>query len=110
MIKSANSIRTQNNIEYDVIEEKKYLDRLIVHYTHEKRLQTYKREIHQIWNQLFFNTPALEVRLIIGNKNSRNIRRELIRTCPLPSVLFGTKIQHTEMIADHWTQLLPTID
>ena len=84
------TVDTENN-KSDFIQEKKYHDHLIVHYTHEKRLEPYKRDIHQIWDQTFLNTPASEVRLIIGNKNSRNIRRELVRACPFPLVLLANE-------------------
>jgi hypothetical protein len=87
-----NRILDSKDNKSDIIKEKKYHNHLIVHYTHEKRLEPYKRDIHQIWNQLFLNTPVSEVRLIIGSKNSRSIRRELVRTCPLPSVLVATKL------------------
>ena len=69
------------------VQEKKWIDQLILHYTHEKRLESYKRDIHQIWNQLFLNTPAMGVRLIVGNRNQQKIIFELMQTRPHTSLL-----------------------
>jgi hypothetical protein len=41
-----------------------------------------KKDIHQLWNQLFQQTPAMDTRLIIGNRNSQNLIRELIHQLP----------------------------
>jgi hypothetical protein len=56
----------------------KFDNNLIIHYTYEKRLQSNKTVIHQLWNQVFQQTPVIESRLIIGNRNSRNLTRELV--------------------------------
>jgi hypothetical protein len=56
----------------------KFDKNLIIHYTYEKRLQSNKTVIHQLWNQVFQQTPVIESRLIIGNRNSRNLTRELV--------------------------------
>jgi hypothetical protein len=55
---------------------------LIIHYTYEKGLQTNKNVIHQLWNQVFQQTPAIGSRLVIGNRNSRNLTRELVHQRP----------------------------
>jgi len=62
--------------------QKKIDKNLIIHYTHEKRFQSNKKDIHQLWNQLFQQTPAMDTRLIIGNRNSQNLIRELIHQLP----------------------------
>ena len=87
---TCNRIVDSKENKSDITKEEKYHDHLIVHYTHEKRLEPYKRDIHQIWNQIFLKTPVSEVRLIIGSKNSRSIHCELVRTSPPPSVLVAT--------------------
>jgi hypothetical protein len=51
---------------------------LIVHYTYEKRLQTNKNTIPQLWHQTFKQTPIMNTRLIIENRNSRNMTQELV--------------------------------
>ncbi len=55
---------------------------LIIHYTHEARLATYKKHIHQLWNQIFKDTPVVNTKIIIGNRNSRNATKILIRRRP----------------------------
>jgi len=60
----------------------KWISNLIIHYTHEQRLQTYKKEIHQLWNETFTNTPVLNTKLIIGNRNSRNVNKTLVHRRP----------------------------
>jgi hypothetical protein len=62
--------------------ESKWLSSLIIHYTHEKRLANYKTTIHQLWNQTFNETPATNTRLIIGNRNSKNLTKQLVRRRP----------------------------
>jgi hypothetical protein len=56
----------------------KFDKNLIIHYTHEKRLQSNKKDIHQLWKQTFEQTPVMDTRLIIGTRNSRNTARELV--------------------------------
>jgi hypothetical protein len=60
----------------------KFDNNLIIHYTYEKRLQSNKTTIHQLWNQVFQQTPVIQSRLIIGNRNSRNLTRELVHRNP----------------------------
>jgi hypothetical protein len=60
----------------------KFDTNVIIHYTHEKRFQTNKKDIHQLWNQTFQQTPVMNIRLIIGNRNSRNMTRELVHRRP----------------------------
>jgi hypothetical protein len=62
--------------------ESNWLTSLIIHYTHENRLANYKTTIHQLWNQTFNETPATNTRLIIGNRNSKNLTKQLVRRRP----------------------------
>ncbi len=55
---------------------------LIVHSKHEKRLAANKKEIHQIWNQTFQQTPVMNTRLIIDNRNNHNLTKELVKRRP----------------------------
>ncbi len=57
---------------------------IIIHYTHEKRLQSIKKATHQLWNQTFAQIPVINTRLIIGNRNNRNMKRELVHRHPQP--------------------------
>ncbi|CAF1681214.1 unnamed protein product, partial [Rotaria magnacalcarata] len=51
-------------------------NKLIVHYTHEKRFQTFKSDMHQVYDNTFKDTPAADVKLIVGNKNRRSAKTE----------------------------------
>lgn len=64
-------------------------DNLIVHYTHEKRFETVKKDIHQLWNQMFEHTPVSNTKLIIGHKNNKSATQELVRRRPhyLPKLI-----------------------
>ncbi|CAF1524992.1 unnamed protein product, partial [Adineta steineri] len=64
-----------------------YADRLFLHYKHEKRFQPVKRNIHQIYQNVFKNTPAMDLRIIVGNRNRRDAKNELIRKRPKRSLL-----------------------
>jgi len=64
--------------------ESKWLKNLIIHYTHEKRLQNYKKDIRLLWNQTFEKTPIIFTKLIIGNRNSPNMTQQLVRRRPTP--------------------------
>ena len=55
---------------------------MIIHYTHEKRFETLKKDIHQLWNRLFHDTPIMNTKLIIGHKNNRSATREHIQGRP----------------------------
>ena len=62
--------------------QSKFDANLIIHYTYEQRLENNKRDIHQHWNNTFAETPVTNTRLIIGNRNSRNLTRELVHRHP----------------------------
>ena len=53
-------------------------ERLIIHYNHEERLATFKKNLHKLWQRTILNTPIQETRLIIGNRNNKPSKRELI--------------------------------
>jgi hypothetical protein len=48
---------------------------IIVHYTYERRFAHYKSKIHQIWNQSFHSTSAMETKFIIGTRNNPNLTK-----------------------------------
>jgi hypothetical protein len=60
---------------------------LILHYTHEKRLTPIKRDMHQILDDIFHKYLSDDFKLIVGNRNSRDTQRELIRKRPPPWLL-----------------------
>ena len=69
---------------------KNYGDKFFVHYTHEQRFKTLKQEIHQVYDAAFQKTPAMYTRLIIGTRNHRDMRNELIRKRPKRTLLRNT--------------------
>jgi hypothetical protein len=67
--------------------QSKFDSNLIIHYTYEKRLQSNKIAIHQLWHQTFEQTPVMNTRLIIGNRNSRTMTKG---ASPSPSNTINT--------------------
>ena len=45
-----------------------YQQKLIIHYKHEKRFHSLKRDLHRIHDTIFNNTPVQDQKLIAGNK------------------------------------------
>ncbi len=64
-----------------------YGRKLFIHYTHEKRFRPFKRDLHQVYDNVFKGTPVMDVKLIVGNRNRRDAKNELIRKRPKPSLL-----------------------
>ena len=62
-------------------------DRLIVHYTHERRFERMKRQMHQIYDATFRNTPAENVKMVVGSRNQKDARNDLIRKRPNRALL-----------------------
>ncbi|CAF4038986.1 unnamed protein product [Adineta steineri] len=69
-------------------------DRLFIHYTHEKRFRSFKRDMHQVYDNVFKNTPAMNTKLIVGNRNRRDALNELIRKRPKRSLLQNILIKN----------------
>ncbi|CAF2199335.1 unnamed protein product, partial [Rotaria magnacalcarata] len=65
----------------------KLQNKLIIHYTHEKRFKTRKRDLHRIFQETFANTPIIETKLIVGNRNQKSTMKELIRKRPRHAIL-----------------------
>ncbi|CAF4204798.1 unnamed protein product, partial [Adineta steineri] len=53
-----------------------YSNKLFIHYTHEKRFESCKKDMHRVYEDIFKNTPAIHAKLIVGNKNRRNTQNE----------------------------------
>ena len=60
---------------------------LFIHYTHEKRLDSFKRDMHTIYADVFQGSPAMEVKLVVGHRNSHNTQLELARKRPDSALL-----------------------
>ena len=69
-------------IKAKLLKRKERADCILLHYTYEKQFSRYKREIHQIWDDTFQNTPIQATTLIVGSRNNPNISKELIRRNP----------------------------
>jgi len=78
-----------------VPKQKQWIDRLILHYTHEKRFASYKRDIHQTWNKTFVDTPVTDVKLLVGHRNNRNLQCEIVRKRPIHSMSYTTNDKST---------------
>lgn len=74
-----------------------YHNQVILHYTHEKRFHSFKRDIHHQYEQTFQNTPAMDLKLIVGNRNRRDARHELIRKRPKLSLLQNKPINNRSL-------------
>ncbi len=59
-----------------------WTENLIINYAHEARLTTYKRDIHQLWDQTFKEIPVVKTKLIVGSRNNPNAAQILVRRRP----------------------------
>ncbi|CAF1461460.1 unnamed protein product, partial [Rotaria magnacalcarata] len=66
------------------------------HFTHEKRFETCKRDIHRVYNQAFKDTPAMYTKQIVGNRNRRSTQNELIHKRPNKTLLQNTAIEKSK--------------
>ena len=57
-------------------------DSVIIHYTHENRFTSTKRDMHEIFREAFKAFGIEAVRLIVGHRNNPSSQRELIRKRP----------------------------
>jgi hypothetical protein len=71
-----------------------YGDKLFFHYTHEKRFESFKRDMHKIYDTVFKNTPAMDLRVIVGNRNRPDAKTEIISKRPKLSLLQSKRIKN----------------
>ena len=64
-----------------------YGDKFFIHYTHEKRFESCKRDMHRVYEDVFKNTPAMHATPVVGNRNRRATQNELIRKRPKRTLL-----------------------
>ena len=67
--------------------------KLIVHYSYEKRFTSFARKMHQDYENVFKNTNAMALKLIVGNRNRPNNKKELIHKRPKRSILQAKRIR-----------------
>jgi hypothetical protein len=65
----------------------KFGNKIIVHYSHEKRFHSFKRDIHHIYDNTFENQIDKDIKIIAGNRNRRDAKKELIHKRPKQSLL-----------------------
>jgi hypothetical protein len=66
-----------------LLRRKERANSIIPHYdASEKRFTHYKKEIPQVWNDTYHNTPLGDVKIIVGTRNNPNLSKELIRKSP----------------------------
>jgi hypothetical protein len=84
--KAVDSIRhdsTNDPLDQILLKPKsQWIENRIIHYAHESRLTTYKRDIHKLWDQTFKETSAVKTKLIVGNRNNPNATHTLVRRRP----------------------------
>ena len=68
----------------NVKKSSKWDKNLIIHYTHEARFTTLKRDIHELWNEMLKNPITNDIRLIIGHRNNKKLSRTLMSLKPAP--------------------------
>ena len=54
-------------------------DRVIIHYTHETRFNSMKRDMHEVFREAFKNFGIEGLKLIVGHRKSPPLKQELIR-------------------------------
>lgn len=64
-----------------------YSNKLIVHYTHEHRFCTFKRDLHQIHDNVLSSTLGFNFQLMVGNRNRPSAKKELIHKKPKCSLI-----------------------
>ena len=73
--------------------QKHYDNKKFVHYTHEQRFNSFKRDMHHVYEDIFKDTPAMNAKIIVGNRNRRDAKNELIRKRP-PKRLLRNQLTH----------------
>ena len=64
-----------------------YGDKFFVHYVHEQRFNTLKKDMHQVYDDVFQNTPAMYTRMVVDTRHRRDTKNELIRKRPKRTLL-----------------------
>ena len=62
-------------------------NRLILYYKHEQRFETFKRDMHRIFENIFKKSDGIDAKLIVGSCNRRSAQHEFIRKRPNRTIL-----------------------
>jgi hypothetical protein len=85
-----NDDRLNQSTEKPETKPHNYGKKLYVHYKHEKRFQSCKRDMHRVYEDVFKNTPAIDAKLMVSNRNRRDAKNELICKRPEKTLLNNT--------------------
>ncbi len=64
--------------------------------------------MHEKYEDVFKNTPAMDVKLIVGNRNRRVAKNDLIRKRPLKSLLKNKIFKSKQFLKTHRIQIIFT--
>jgi RNase adaptor protein for sRNA GlmZ degradation len=70
---------TTTTMKSTTVVNERHENRLIVRYTHERRFEPMKRQMHQIYYATFRNTLVEDVKMVVGSRNQKDARNDLIR-------------------------------
>jgi hypothetical protein len=98
------NILNDNTGKHDI----KFENKIIVHYTHEKRFRSFKRDMHHIYGNTFQNKIDKDIKMIVGNRNRRDAQKELIRKRPKQSLLKNKTLKSKFPIAIHVPKIKST--
>jgi hypothetical protein len=85
--KQQNRTSASTSTIFQKTKKNKSQDKIIIHYTHENRFTSMKRDMHEIFREAFKELGIENLRLIVGHRNSLTTQRELIRKRPHMSLL-----------------------
>jgi hypothetical protein len=76
----------------------KFENSLFLHYKHEKRFDSFQRDLHKIYSDVFDGSEAVDLSLIVGHRNRGNTKSELIQTRPNSSLFKPKRLERKKML------------
>jgi len=70
------SIQTTDISNNDGNKDIKFGNKIIVHYTHEKRFSSFKRDMDRIYDDTFQKRIDKDIKIIVGNRNRRHAQKK----------------------------------
>jgi hypothetical protein len=70
---------TRASFQLFTVNGKEWIERLVVNYTYKRRLAAFKKDFQHIWESIFVNTPVVDVKSIVGMRNTQNHTKALVR-------------------------------
>ncbi|CAF3875971.1 unnamed protein product [Rotaria sp. Silwood1] len=84
---------TEARTKQNPAQKPQHADQILIHYNHEKRLDSIKRDMHKAYDKVFKNTPVGDIKMIVGNRNRRDAKHQLIRKRPNKHLLQNKPVQ-----------------